>query len=82
MVLWVHLREPLRFLPWAMRKAEISDGAQECIECRTVLSSGARFCGACGCNDLRLRELTRFPYDAIAAFIGVMSVILYWLVRA
>jgi hypothetical protein len=65
-----------------MRQAEVSDGGQECTDCRTVLSSGARFCGACGCIDLRPREHSRFPYDAIAAFVGVMTVILYWLVRA
>jgi hypothetical protein len=73
---------PLRFLAWAMRPDEISGAGQECVECRTVLSNEARFCGACGCNDLRPRVHSRFPYDAIAAFVGVMAVILYWLVRA
>jgi ribosomal protein L40E len=64
-----------------MRTAEIADAGQECIQCRTVVSSRARFCGACGCTDLRPRQHSRFPYDAIAAFIGVMAVILYWLGR-
>jgi ribosomal protein L40E len=65
-----------------MRPAEISGAAQECVECHSVLTRGARFCGACGCNDLRPQVRSRFPYDAIAAFIGVISVILFWLVRA
>jgi hypothetical protein len=64
-----------------MRQDEVSNGAQECTECRTVLSSGTPFCIACGCQELRSREHSRFPYDAIAAFIGVMVVILYWLTR-
>ena len=38
-------------------------------------------CGACGSVDFRIRAKSRFPYDAIAAFIGVIAVILYWVVR-
>jgi len=65
-----------------MTQAELSVGAQECIHCRSVVSSGASTCGACGSKDLRLRELSRFPYDAIAVFVGVMAVILYWFGRS
>ena len=64
-----------------MREAQTSDGAQECIDCRTVLSSAAQSCEACGSKDLRTRIESRFPYDAIAAFIGIFVVILYWLGR-
>jgi ribosomal protein L40E len=64
-----------------MREAKVSDASQECIHCRTVLSSGAPFCIACGSKDLRARSHSRFPYDAMAAFLGVIVVIIYWLGR-
>jgi hypothetical protein len=64
-----------------MRPAEISLTSQECSDCHTVLSSEARFCGACGGKDLLSRQKPRFPYDALAAFIGVTVVIIYWLGR-
>ena len=51
------------------------------MDCRTVLSSEAPFCDACGGQELRLRGRARFPYDALAAFLGVMVVILFWAVR-
>jgi hypothetical protein len=31
---------------------------------------------------LRLRAQSRFPYDALAAFIGVIAVILFWFARS
>jgi hypothetical protein len=65
-----------------MRTAQISTGSLECTDCHTVLSSGAQFCIACGGKDLLSRRQSRFPYDAIAAFIGVTAVIIYWLGRA
>jgi hypothetical protein len=55
--------------------------SKECIDCRTVLRAGAPVCGACGGMDFRDRPASRFPYDAIAAFIGVIVVILFWVVR-
>jgi len=55
--------------------------SRECTACRTVQQDGARYCGACGGEEFRLREHLQFPYDAIAAFIGVFAVILFWLVR-
>jgi len=64
-----------------MPQAQISRNAQECSDCHTILSAGAQFCGACGGKDLLSREEPRFPYDALAAFLGVMAVILYWLGR-
>jgi hypothetical protein len=65
-----------------MRPAQIPTDSQECKDCHTVLASGARFCPACGGKDLFSRQQTRFPYDAIAAFIGVTVVIIYWLGRS
>jgi|GEM_PF-3165923 len=65
-----------------MREATVSENGQECTQCRTVLPSSAPYCNACGCPDLRLRSRPRFPYDALAAFIGVMAVVLYWIGRA
>jgi len=64
-----------------MPEAKASDASQECIHCRTVLSSGTPLCIACGSNDLRDRTHSRFPYDALAAFLGVIVVIIYWLGR-
>jgi hypothetical protein len=81
---WVHPRRWGEFLPWAMREdreAKVPNASQECIHCRTVLSSGALLCIACGSNDLRERKQSRFPYDALAAFLGVIVVIIYWLGR-
>lgn len=56
--------------------------SRECVACRTVQQDEARFCGACGGEEFRLRDRLQFPYDAIAAFIGVFAVILFWLARA
>ena len=33
-------------------------------------------------HDLHFSEGSRFPYDALAAFVGVIIVIIYWLGRA
>ncbi len=65
-----------------MRQTPVSDNGQECFDCRTVLSSHAQSCDACGGQDLRLRQRPRFPYDALAAFMGVIVVVLYWIVRS
>jgi ribosomal protein L40E len=64
-----------------MQAAKVSQGSQECTDCHTIVPSAARFCASCGCKDLRSREHSKFPYDAIAAFIGVTAVIIYWLGR-
>lgn len=56
--------------------------SKECIACRTVKQGQERYCEACGGEEFRLREPLLFPYDAIAAFIGVTAVIVFWLVRA
>ena len=55
--------------------------SRECTACRTVQQGEARYCGACGGEEFRQRDRLQFPYDAIAAFIGVTAVILFWLVR-
>ncbi len=52
------------------------------MDCRTVLSPDAPFCDACGGEDLRTRYRSRFAYDALAVFTGVIVVVLYWAVRA
>ena len=57
------------------------DPTQECMDCRTVLSSEAGVCCACGGRRLLARGRPRFPYDALAAFLGVIVVILFWAVR-
>jgi len=64
-----------------MQQTQHVDDTKECVDCRTVLLVGAPLCGACGGRDFRLRNQSRFPYDAIAAFIGVVVVILFWVVR-
>jgi len=55
--------------------------SKECTACRTVQPDEARYCRACAGEAFRLREHHQFPYDAIAAFIGVFAVILFWVVR-
>jgi hypothetical protein len=55
--------------------------SRECTACRTIDKSQAKYCGACGGEEFRLLHREQFPYDAIAAFIGVTAVILFWLVR-
>jgi len=54
---------------------------KECVDCRTVLRAGAPVCGACGGMDFRQMKKSKVPYDAVATFIGVIAVILYWIVR-
>ena len=54
---------------------------RECKACRTVQQTEAKYCGACGGEEFRIPERIQFPYDAIAAFIGVTAVILFWLAR-
>ena len=57
------------------------DDTKECVDCRTVLRVEAPVCSACRGVDFRLLNKSRFPYDAVAAFIGVIVVILFWVVR-
>jgi len=64
-----------------MQETHHVDDSKECVDCRTVLRVGAPVCGACGGIHFRFRNRSRFPYDAIAAFIGVIVVILFWVVR-
>jgi ribosomal protein L40E len=78
----VHLPDAPVFLLWAMTRDQHSGGDQECTDCRTVAPAGAPFCTACGGKDLRARKQSRFPYDAIAAFLGVIAVIFFWLARS
>lgn len=66
-----------------MKRTQLSDAGvdvnKECADCRTVAAPGAKSCHACGGNNIRALHQSRFPYDAIAAFIGVVVVLLYWL---
>jgi hypothetical protein len=55
--------------------------SKECVACRTVQADEMPHCGACGYQEFRAILKSRFTYDAIAAFIGVMAVILFWLGR-
>jgi len=65
-----------------MKQTQHLDDSKECVDCRTVLRPSAPVCGACGGVDFRVRAKSKFPYDAIAAFIGVIAVILFWVVRS
>jgi hypothetical protein len=78
----VHLHGRPEFLLWAMTRAKHPAGDEECADCRTVAPAGAPYCSACGGNNLRAREQSRVAYDAIAAFIGVIAVIFFWLARS
>jgi hypothetical protein len=65
-----------------MTQDQTSGGTQECLDCRTVFFGGATVCHACGGKNLRSRTASKFPHDAVAVFLGVITVILYWLARA
>ena len=70
------------FLPWAMTQDELASVKKECADCHTVAAGEARLCAACGGKNFTGRAHSRFASDAIAAFIGVIAVILFWLVRS
>jgi hypothetical protein len=65
-----------------MMQAKLSDTIRECADCRTIAPVDEQACHACGGNTFHSLQQSRFPYDAIAAFIGVVVVVLYWLARA
>jgi hypothetical protein len=64
-----------------MTQAKQSESIRECADCRTVAATGADKCVACGGKNFRSRQISRFANDAIAAFIGIVVVILFWFAR-
>jgi len=64
-----------------MTPAKQSEIIRECADCRTVAAVGAGKCAACGGKNFRSRQLSRFANDAVAAFIGIVVVILFWFAR-
>jgi hypothetical protein len=64
-----------------MMQAKLSDSVRECADCRTVAPADEPVCHACRGTNFRSVQQSRFPYDAIAAFIGVVIVLFYWLAR-
>jgi hypothetical protein len=49
----------------------------QCADCHTLAPVGEPYCGACG-GHLGPRKKSRVAPDAIAAFIGLGAVILYF----
>jgi len=64
-----------------MTQAKHSEALRECSDCRTVAAAGVDRCVACGGKTLRSRKLSRFANDAVAAFVGIVVVILFWFAR-
>ena len=68
-----------------MTRAQLSEASRaenrlQCEDCRTLAPAASPYCESCG-GHLRPRKKSRFAYDAIATFIGVAVVILYWIER-
>ena len=64
-----------------MTQAKHSEGLVECADCRTVAAAGVDRCVACGGKTFHSRKFSRFANDAVAAFIGIVVVILFWFAR-
>ena len=63
-----------------LSEASRAENRLQCEDCRTPAPAGSPYCESCG-GHLRPRKTSTVAYDAIAAFIGVAVVILYWIQR-
>jgi hypothetical protein len=68
----------MRTLPF---EAEQAHASLQCGDCRSLAFAGEPYCGACG-GHLGPRKTSKVAYDAIATFIGVVAVILYFVERS
>jgi len=59
----------------AAREAEAS---LQCEDCRTLVHADEPYCGACG-GRLGPRKKSKIAYSAVAAFLFMGAVILYWI---
>ncbi len=67
-----------RTLPFEANQANAS---LQCDDCSSLATAGEPYCGACG-GHLGPRKKSKVAYDAIATFIGVVAVILYFVGRS
>jgi uncharacterized paraquat-inducible protein A len=58
-------------------EAERADASLQCDDCSTLALDDEPYCGACG-GHLGPRKKSKVAYDAIATFIGVVAIILYF----
>jgi hypothetical protein len=57
-----------------------ADATLQCDDCHSLALPEEPYCGACG-GHLGPRKYSKVAYDAIATFIGVVAVILYFVGR-
>jgi len=83
MELRIYTHDAAAFLPWAMTRlleAKNADAILQCVDCLSVATAGEPYCGACG-GHLGPRQKSKVAHDAIATFIGVVAVVLYFMGR-
>jgi hypothetical protein len=61
-------------------EAEQANASLQCSDCHSLALTGEPYCGACG-GHLGPRKKSSAAYDAIATFIGLGAVILYFVGR-
>ena len=62
-------------------EAKQAEASLQCDDCHSLALADEPYCGACG-GHLRPRKKSKVAYDAIATFIGVVAVILYFIGRS
>ncbi len=62
-------------------QANQANASLQCDDCSSLATAGEPYCGACG-GHLGPRKKSKVAYDAIATFIGVVAVILYFAGRS
>ncbi len=67
-----------RMLPF---EAEQADTSLQCDDCHSLALADEPYCGACG-GHLGPRKKSKIADDAIATFIGVVAVMLYFIGRS
>jgi hypothetical protein len=58
--------------------AREADATLQCDDCHSLALAEEPYCGACG-GHLGARKKSKVAHDAIATFIGVVAVLLYFI---
>jgi hypothetical protein len=58
--------------------AREAEASLQCDDCHSLALAEEPYCGACG-GHLGPRKYSKVAYDAVATFIGVVAVILYFI---
>ena len=61
-------------------EASLEEASLQCQDCHSLAPADSPYCEACG-GHLGPRKQSTVAYDAIAAYIGVVAVILYLIGR-